>query len=458
MEEITTEHIILSGLCLDETYTRQVASYIKEEYFHDDIDLGVYKLITNYFDKYNSLPNKTILLHELSSIDNEKFVKSGRVLINNIFGLERPSDRKWLLEQTETFCREKATYNAVLHSISVFDGTDKTITPNAVLDILHHAISISFDTRIGMDLIDDAEEIYDLLCQTTSRITFDIETLNRITNGGIERKKLHLFLLGVNCGKTMSMCHLAASYVKQGYNVVYFTLEMPEKDIARNIHGNLLNIGINDFESIGKEKFLNRIEKLKAKSHGKLKIKEFGSGTASTTHFRNVLDGLKTKKNFTPDVILIDYLGEACSATIKASAGVNTNTYQKAVAQEFRALGFDYNAAVWSACQLNRTGMGSTDFDMTDISDSIAVTAVADLILGGIRTDSLDELNQVLFKQLKNRYGRKDIETRFVLGVDLEKQQLFDVNSAEQDDIIDDKELFRNSTNNTKNKFSALDN
>ena len=456
MDEITTEKLILSGLCLDETYTRQVASYIKEEYFHDEIELSVYKLITDYFTKYNALPNKTVLLHESSLTDNEKFAGSCKSLIQNIFGLERPSDRSWLVEKTETFCRDKAIYNATLTAISIFDRSDNSLTANGAVDLLKAAIAITFDTKIGLDLIEDASELYDLYINKEDKIPFGLNILNQITNNGVGRQTLNIIAAMFGGGKTLMMCHLAADYIRQGYNVIYFSLEMSESEITKRIHSNILGISLNDYEIVGKEKFTNRIDRIKTKNYGTFKVKSFPTGVGNINHFRHTLDELKTKKNFTPDIIIADYLGIMSSINIKSGAA-NSNTYQKAISEELRALAYEQNAALFSCAQLNRGGISDTDVGLESLADCISLSGTADSMFAIIRTDELTAVGQLMIKQLKNRYSNKSENLRFILGVDLYTQTLYDVNESEQDDIINEKDLFKVSTNNTKNKFSKLD-
>ena len=457
MTEITTEHLILSGLCLDETFTRQVSSYIKEEYFHDEIELGVYKLISNYFEKYNALPNKTVLLHELSQNDNEDYVRVGKSLINNVFSIERPSNREWLLEQAETFCREKATYNSVLKAISIFDGSDTSLTSNGAIELLNQSVSISFDTKIGQDIFEDATELFQLYINKEEKIAFNLDILNTITNNGVGLRTLNMLLSPFGGGKTLAMVHLASDYIRLGYNVLYCTMEMSESEISKRIHSNILNIGLNDYENIGLEKFTNRIENLKSKSYGKLKVKAYPTGVGNVNHIKNTLQELKTKKDFVPNVIFCDYLGIMGSIHLKAG-NVNSNSYLKSISEELRALAFTTNTAIWTAGQLNRNSLNDTDVDYTGIAESIGIIGILDSLFAIIRTEEMDSINQLMIKQLKNRYANKIENTRFILGVDLEKQQWFSCNEDTQtDNIINEKDLFKTSTNNTRNKFSNLD-
>lgn len=457
MEQIDTEHLILSSLCLNEEFSRKCLTHLKEEYF-SGIDLEVFNMIIKHTKRFNTLPNKTILLHDVNSIDNEQKKHDVTTLINALFRIERPTNQEWLVEQTEEYCRNKAVYNAIITSLSIYDGTEKKLKPHAIPDLLSDAIAISFDNSIGMDLYDDVEKRYEAYTLVEHKLPFTIPMLNSITNGGIARKTLNIVGAMINGGKSLFLVDLAVNYIKQGFNVLYISLEMSEEEIFKRIDGNLLDVSVNELNKLSLEKFKNKLEVIKRKNYGKLKVKEYPSGIGSPAHIRSTLNELKIKQKFIPDVVIVDYLGICASAIIKAGS-TNSYHYLKSVAEELRAIGQVYECAIWSAAQFQRSAQQASDVSMDDIAESLAIAATADFMLGIIRTEELDNMGQVLIKQMKNRYGDRTKQPRFVLGVDLEKQQVYSVNDSEQEGLMDESELKIQDiglANKMKNKFAGL--
>lgn len=457
MEQIETEKLILSSLCLNEDFSRQCLIYLKEEYF-SGIELDVFKMISSYAKQYNALPNKTILLHNTNSFENEQKQQECRNLINTLFKIERPTNYEWLIEETENYCRNKAVYNAIVTSLSIYDGTEKKLQPHAIPELLADAIAVSFDNSIGMDLYDDVERRYELYTEEKHKIPFTLPMLNLVTNGGITRKTLNIIGAPINGGKSLFLVDLAVSYVKQGFNVLYVSLEMSESEIFKRIDGNLFDVSVNELDKISLEKFKSKLEVIKRKNYGKLKVKEFPSGIGSPAHIKATLNELKLKHKFIPDILIVDYLGICASSIIKAGS-TNSYHYLKSVSEELRAIGQVYDCAIWTAAQFQRNSQQASDVNMDDIAESLAIAATADFMLGLIRSEELDNLGQVLIKQMKNRYGDRSKQPRFVLGVDLEKQQVYSVNDSEQEDIVNERELKVQDTalsNKMKNKFAAL--
>jgi replicative DNA helicase len=438
---VSSEHLVLGGLVQSPDFIRDVIPYVEEDYFHDQAEQAVFLTIKKFVTEYSAPPKRTSLLHEIAEDDKiADSVRSRAIdLVAEIYDINIPElDHKWLTKQAESFCQNKAIYNAIQKAIGIYDGTERTMTPHAIPDILKTAIGISFDTAIGKDLFEDVEARFDYYNSPENRLQFDIDVLNRITSGGCPRKTLNVLVAGVNVGKTMGMAHLAAAYIKQGLNVLYISMEMSEFEILKRIDANILKTPIQDIGKLPRETFLNKIQKIKEKTHGKLKVKEFPPGAGTAAHFKHVIGELKLKQNFVPDILMIDYLGITGSSRIKMGQH-NSYTYLKAVAEELRALAVETETVLWTAMQLNRQGIQSSDVEITDVSDSMGVPATADFMLSMSRTEEMDELGQILVKQLKNRYGNKTNEMRFALGVNVDTQTMYDVNQSETDDLVSNK-------------------
>ena len=457
--DVTDEKLILSNLIVDEDYVSRVLPFLQSEYFQNNVERALFDIIRTYIQNYNNSPNRTTLIHDAreSKTISEREITDAEHLIKEICSFERPTDREWLIKKTEEFCQNKAVYNAIVKSISIYDGSDKETSPHSIPELLRSAISISFDSHIGMDYFDDTEARYEYYTLEENKIPFDLHILNGITNGGLGRKSLNLILAGLHVGKTLSMISLACDYAKLGQNVLYLTLEMREEEILMRMDANLLKTPINKLKEFGRDVFINKVEKIRQKSYGQIKVKEFPTGAAHTGHFKHVIDELKLKFKFIPDVIFVDYLGIVGSSRMKMGSQ-NSYFYLKAVSEELRALAQETNTVLWSAMQLNREGISSTDPELTNVAEAISVLHTADFAISITRTEELDSAAQILFKQQKNRFGNKTDKLRFIMGVDLEKQILHSVNNAEQTDLIDEKVQMKinTDTKSLKDKFKKL--
>ena len=450
------ERLILSHLIHNENFSRKVVPYVKSEYFEDPPEKLVFKLIQEYILKHNDLPTKQSLLIDLDQLDGiheTEYTKSNEI-INT---LDKPSDFKditpWLLEQSETFCQDKAIYNAVVNAIAILEGNEKThLSKGAIPTVLSDALAVSFDPHVGHDFIEDAEDRFDFYHRVEEKLEFDLELFNKITKGGLPKKTLNICLAGTGVGKSLFMCHQAASCLSINKNVLYITLEMAEERIAERIDANLLDIPMDQLEEIPRDMYKKKIDKLKGKTNGKIIIKEYPTASASALHFKNLLGELNLKRNFVPDIIFIDYLNICTSSRIKAGANVNSYTYIKSIAEELRGLAVEHNVPIMSATQTTRTGFTSTDIGLEDTSESFGLPATADFMFALISSEEMEELNQMLVKQLKNRYNDPTSYRKFIIGVDRSKMRLYDAEPKAQEDIADsgqdDEPLFDVSTDN----------
>ena len=450
------ERLILSHLIHNENFSRKVVPYVKSEYFEDPPEKLVFKLVQEYILKHNDLPTKQSLLIDLDQLDGiheTEYTKSSEI----INALDKPNDSKditpWLLEQSETFCQDKAIYNAVVNAIAILEGNEKThLSKGAIPTVLSDALAVSFDPHVGHDFIEDAEDRFDFYHRVEEKLEFDLEMFNKITKGGLPKKTLNICLAGTGVGKSLFMCHQAAAALSINKNVLYVTLEMAEERIAERIDANLLDVPISQLEEIPRDMYKKKIEKLKGKTKGKIIIKEYPTASASAMHFKNLLGELKLKRNFVPDIIFIDYLNICTSSRIKAGANVNSYTYIKSIAEELRGLAVEYNVPIVSATQTTRTGFTSTDIGLEDTSESFGLPATADFMFALITSEEMEELNQMLVKQLKNRYNDPTSYRKFIVGVDRSKMRLYDAEAKAQEDIADsgqdDEPLFDISTDN----------
>ena len=438
---MSVEKKILKHLINDDEYTRKTLPFLSGEYFSEHSEKTVFEEIHKYITKYNTLPTSEAISIEIDkrtnlSGDQHKKITS---LIQEIASAEfDKKDTAWLVDATEKFCQEKAIYNAIMESIQILDESGKSKhDKGAIPTILSDALAISFDNHVGHDFIDDAENRYEFYHKIEKRIPFDLDYLNRITKGGLPEKTLNIILAGTGVGKSMFMCHCAASNLNLGKNVLYITLEMAEERIAERIDANLLNTDVDKLASLPKETYLKKIERLKEKTLGRLIIKEYPTASASVTHFKHLLNELKLKRQFIPDIIYIDYLNICSSARIKHGSNVNSYSYIKAIAEELRGLAVEYGVAVISATQTTRGGYSNSDVELTDTSESFGLPATADFMIALIATEELTDLGQIMVKQLKNRYSNPDTNKRFVIGVDKAKMKMYDVEQVAQNNLID---------------------
>jgi len=435
MERI--ERTTLKNLIHNDEYARKVLPFLKEEYFTERFDKILFREIYHFITKYNNLPTKEALSIELN---NRKDVNETEYkTITDILGTlnKEPIDQKWLVETTEKFCKDRAIHNAILGGIQILDGKDKEHSPEYLPEMLSQALSVSFDQKIGHDYLTETKERYDFYKRKEERLELDLEFFNKITRGGIPSKTLNICLAGTGVGKTMFMTHLASSILLQGKNVLYITLEMAEERIAERIDANLLNVGMSDLEELPYQMYETKINKLQSKTTGKLIIKEYPTASAHTGHFKNLLNELALKKSFKPDILFVDYLNIAASARFKAGANVNSYTYIKAIAEELRGLAVEYNIPVFSATQTTRGGFVSSDVGMEDTAESFGLPATADFMFALISSEDLEQKNQILIKQLKNRYNDPTVNRKFIVGVDRSKMRLYDVEQKAQEDLVD---------------------
>ena len=434
------EQTILRNLIYNEDYLRKVLPFLKSEYFTDRTEKSIYHEITAFVESYNNPPTVEAIglaIQERRNLTDEEVEKS-KTYLKEIENTPREgSEIQWLVDKTEKFCQEKAIYNAVLGSISILDGKDKTHDKGQIPKILSDALAVSFDNSVGHDYLENTDERYEFYHKKEDRIPFDLDYFNKITKGGLPKKTLNVALAGTGVGKSLFMCHVAAGCLVQGYNVLYITLEMAEEKIAERIDANLLNVTVDDLMQLPKDLYDRKVQKVKEMTVGKLIIKEYPTASASATHFRTLLNELNLKRNFSPTIIFIDYLNICCSSRIKAGANVNSYTYVKAIAEELRGLAVEYNVPIVSATQTTRSGFTSSDPGLEDTSESFGLPATADLMFALISSEELENLGQIMVKQLKNRYSDPTLHKRFVLGVDRAKMRLYDVEQGAQTGIAD---------------------
>ena len=449
---INLEQTVLRNLLTNEPYMRKVLPFVKPEYFEGVYRL-LYKEVGKYVAKYNKLPRLEEFKIELDNSDkfNDEMYRHAMEVMPNIFTKEDVNEQ-WLIDTTEKWCQDRAVYNAIMESISIIDNKHETLSKNALPDILQKALAVSFDTNIGHDYIENVEQRYDFYHEQEERIPFDLDYFNKITKGGLPNKTLNIALAGTGVGKSLFMCHVAANALVQGSNVLYITMEMSEERIAERIDANLLDVPIDQIENLSKDMLTQKVHNISRKGNGKLIIKEYPTGQANTSHFRALLNELKLKKNFVPDMIFVDYLNICASARMKGMGGsINSYTYIKAIAEELRGLAVEFNVPIVSATQTTRQGYSSSDPGLEDTSESFGLPATADLMFALVSNDELQANGQIMVKQLKNRYNDPNRDKRFIIGVDRSKMKLFDVSEGDQG-LIDDTPTFDKGQVNEKFK------
>ena len=435
MSRIETK--ILQNLIHNEEFTRKVAPFIDHEYFSERIEKVVVQEMVKFFTKFNKLATNDIVKIELNNrkdITDKELAEAHR-LVDTLHPDKTNID--WLIQRTEKFCKDRAVYNAILSSIKIIDGKDEKHNQEAIPKILQDALAVSFDQHVGHDYLNNADERFEFYHRVEEKLSFDLDLMNKITSGGLSRKSLNVVLAGTNAGKSLFMCHVAASTLMQNKHVLYITLEMAEERIAERIDANLMNITLDELKVVDKNAYNGRISKIAQKTQGKLIIKEYPTAGAHSGHFRALFEELKIKRDFIPDLVVIDYLNICASARMKMGAAVNSYTYIKSIAEELRGLAVEYNIPILTATQTTRSGFNNSDVELTDTSESFGLPATADLMFALIRSEELDQLDQVMIKQLKNRYADPTKYKRFVLGVDRAKMKLYDVEESAQRDIAD---------------------
>ena len=433
----TIENLILKSLIFNEEYLRKVTPFIKSEYFEDFNQKVIFEEIVKFVNEYNTPSTKEILCIEMekrSDISDSSF----KEIINTISSFEESaSEFAWLIATTEKWCRDRAIYLALMESIHIADGKDEKKNRDSIPSILSDALSVSFDNHVGHDYLQDYEKRYESYHKKEDKIEFDLEYFNKITKGGLPNKTLNIALAGTGVGKSLFMCHVAASVLLQGRNVLYITLEMAEERIAERIDANLLNVPIQDIAELPKQMFENKVTNLAKKTQGTLIIKEYPTASAHSGHFKSLLNELALKKSFRPDIIFIDYLNICASSRYRSGSNINSYSFVKSIAEELRGLAVEFNVPIVSATQTTRSGFGSSDVELTDTSESFGLPATADLMFALISTEELEGLGQILVKQLKNRYNDPTIHKRFVIGIDRAKMRLYDCEQSAQQDILD---------------------
>ena len=456
MEKV--EFLILRNLLYNEEYIRKVIPFIKAEYFEDNNQKIIFEEIQKFVHEYNKPSTKEVLCIEIErrkDIDDSSFQE----ITTLITKLENSSvEFDWLVETTEKWCRDRAIYLALMESIQLADGKDEKRGRDAIPEVLSDALAVSFDTNVGHDYLADYEQRYESYHRKEDKILFDLEYFDKITKGGLPNKTLNIALAGTGVGKSLFMCHVASSVLLQGKNVLYITLEMAEEKIAERIDANLLNVPIQDIEDLPKVMFDDKVTHLTQKTQGTLIIKEYPTASAHSGHFKGLLNELTLKKSFRPDIIFIDYLNICASSRYRAGSNVNSYSYIKAIAEELRGLAVETNLPIVSATQTTRSGYGSSDVDLTDTSESFGLPATADLMFALISTEELEGLNQIMVKQLKNRYNDPTINKRFIVGVDRAKMRLYDCEQNAQEDVLDNgkEEEYDNEDSKFKKSFAEF--
>jgi replicative DNA helicase len=456
MEKV--EFLILRNLLYNEEYFRKVIPFLKSEYFEDSNQKIVFEEIFNFIQEYNKPATKEVLSIEIEKRTdiNEQTFKEIIQLISCLNDIV--VEQNWLINTTEKWCRDRAIYLALMESIHIADGNDEKKNRDSIPSILSDALAVSFDNHVGHDYLQDYEKRYESYHKKEDKIEFDLEYFNKITKGGIPNKTLNIALAGTGVGKSLFMCHVASSVLLQGRNVLYITMEMAEERIAERIDANLLNVPIQDIVNLPKQMFESKVTNLAKKTQGTLIIKEYPTASAHSGHFKALLNELALKKSFRPDIIFIDYLNICSSSRYRGNSNINSYTFVKAIAEELRGLAVEFNVPIVSATQTTRSGYGSSDVELTDTSESFGLPATADLMFALISTEELEQLGQIMVKQLKNRYNDPTIYKRFVIGIDRAKMRLYDCEQKAQDEIIDsgNDEYEYDEKKNSKDKFNAF--
>ena len=443
---------ILEGLINSDDFVRTAKPYLKDEYFKDHTEKVVFNLINNYIDKYNKPPNIESIKVDL---DNSKDLSEDQhsTISKYVQGMvPGNTDIDWLVDETEKFCQHQAIYNAIMESIQILDGKTKT-QKGSIPTLLTDALSVTFDPHIGHDFIEDADSRFEYYHRKEHKLPFNLEYFNKITKGGLSKKTLNICLAGTGVGKSLFMCHCAAANMLDGKNVLYITMEMAEEKIAERIDANLMGITMDELSILPKEAYDKKLNRIKDKTTGQIIVKEYPTAGAGSNHFRHLINELKMKRNFIPDIIYVDYLNICMSSRIKYGASVNSYTYVKAIAEELRGLAVEFNLPVVSATQTTRSGFSSSDVGLEDTSESFGLPATADFMFAIIATEELDDLGQFQVKQLKNRYSDPGMFRRFIIGVDKAKMMLYDVEQSAQGDLMNDDTPSGNSDDPDRRKL-----
>ena len=455
---LTIEQTILKNLIQNDEFIRKTLPFIKEEFFQERQEQFIFREIKEYFMKYSASPTSEALLITIDEKDNIDSQLMGD--ISNLLKVVGDDTEKtpydWLLDTSEEWCKDRAIYNGVMDSIEII--RDESRSKGDIPEILKDALSTSFDSNIGHDFLEDYESRFDFYHTEEEKIPFDLEMMNKITKGGLPNKSLNICMAGTGVGKSLFMCHMASSCLLQGKNVLYVTMEMAEEKIAERIDANLLDISLNDLQDLPKEMYDRKIKRVRDKTKGKLIIKEYPTASAHVGHLRHLLQELNLKKDFIPDMVFIDYLNICASSRVRPGGQVNTYSYVKSIAEEMRGLAVEFDVPIMSATQTNRTGFVSTDIGLEDTSESFGLPATADFMFAVMSTEELQELDQIMIKQLKNRYNDPTYNRRFVLGIDRAKMRLYDCEQSAQDELIDTGPVMDNSETGARMQSEKMDN
>ena len=457
------EKVILKSLLKNEGYARRTLPFLKEEYFTDEIEKHLFKSVRDFMLTYNMAPTRDALEIEIDTLPlREETFKAIKSAIKEIEADIETPNQDWLVKNTEKFCQEKAVYNAIMQSIDIMQNKTNQNAKGSIPQLLSDALSVSFDPNIGHDYLEQSDDRFDYYHRVQERIPFDLDFFNKITKGGLPKKTLNIALAGTGVGKSLFMCHVAAACLSMGRNVLYITLELAEEEVAKRIDANLLNLSFDALMQLPKDDYQRKVNNIRTKTNGKLIVKEYPTAGASTIHFKALLNELNLKKSFRPDIIFVDYLNICSSARIKPGGGVNSYTYVKAIAEELRGLAVETEVPIVSATQTTRSGFVSSDVGLEDTSESFGLPATADFMFALISPEELQQLDQIMIKQLKNRYNDPTLNKRFVIGIDRSKMKLYDVESSAQVDIVDSgqkgntKPKFAMTPHNRQNKFKQL--
>lgn len=456
---LNLEKMILKGLLKNDEYTRKVLPFLKSEYFLDESDRVLFSTIRDFIVKYNVSPTPESLKIEVDSLAiREEVVKSIGSSLDSIGTDKSDLNVDWLTDSTEQFCQEKSIYLAIMQSIDIMNNKAKDQTKGAIPKLLSDALAVSFDSNVGHDYLENYDARYEYYHRVQERLPFDLDFFNKITKGGLPRKTLTVCMSGTGGGKSLFMCHYAASCLSRGKNVLYITMELAEEEVAKRIDANLLNVTFDDLMTLSKDMYVKRVENVRSKTNGKLIVKEYPTASASVIHFKALLNELMLKKSFAPDVIFVDYMNICTSARIKQGAGVNSYTYVKAIAEELRGLAVECDVPLFTATQVNRTGFMSSDVGLEDTSESFGTTATADFMFALINTEELQDLGQIMVKQLKNRFADPSENKRFAIGIDRSKMRLYDLEGSAQVDIADSGQIPQKTFGSapSKDKFKQL--
>jgi len=434
------ETTILSNLILNEDYYRKVFPYIKSDYFEDNNLSKIFNTFSQYVEQYKEPPSIEAL--RLSIEKRKDLNEDGYKIIQEQLSdlkIDTDTNTQFLIDETEKFCQDKDLYNSIRKAILILDGEEKNLDKGEIPKLLSDSLGVTFDSSVGHDFLDDYDERYDYYHKKEERIPFDIDLLNKITKGGLPRKSMTVLLATTGGGKSLVKCHMASSMLMHGKNVLFVTMELAEEEVARRIDANIMDITLDEVGEIPRDVLEKRMNRYKSKTPGKLVIKEYPTGSAHVGHFRHLLNELRMKKNFVPDVVFVDYLNICASSRVKGAAAANSYTLVKSIAEEVRGLAMEFNCAIVTSSQFNRDGYGNSDVDLTNTSESMGITHTADAIFGLVTSEYLDELGQLMFKQLKNRWGDLSYYRRFLVGIDRAKMKIYDLEESAQEGITTDK-------------------